>query len=174
MKKLLMTAALLAVGATAFGATAPVTVSLDVVETSQLVIMDGGKQLTQIDLKHPQILLSTATKATAPSVAVQNFTAQTGDGSNIQVGGKNPSSIDYILEGVGTAGELNLASGTNTLASTLSLAKTSDAFTGATSSGTANAITSTIAPDDLNKIAAAGTYTGTATLKVVAKPGSGN
>lgn len=170
MKKILMTAALLAVGATAFGATAPVSVSLDVVQTSQLVIMDNGTQLNQIDLVHPQILLSAAAKATAPSVAKQNFTAQTGDGSNIQVNSSNANSIDYTLEGVGTAGELKLMSGTNELDSTLSLARATDTLaTAGASSGTSNAITSTIAPNALNTLAAAGTYTGTARLVVTAK-----
>lgn len=170
MKKILMTAALLAVGATAFGATAPVSVSLDVVKTSQLVIMDGGQQLTQIDLKHPQILLSAAAKATAPSVATQNFTAQTGDGTNIKVSSNDATSIEYTLEGIATGGVLTLRSGTNELESTLSLARATDTIaTGGASSGTANAITSTIAPDALNTIAAEGTYTGTARLVVTAK-----
>lgn len=167
MKKILMTAALLAVGATAFGASAPVAVSLDVVQTSQLVIMDGTTQLTQINLKHPQILLSAAKTTGTTSVASQTFTAQTGDGSTIQVSGADATSITYTLEGVGTAGELKLMSGANELGSTLSLARTTETIASA-SSGTANTITSTIAPTALNALTTAGTYTGTATLKVVA------
>lgn len=169
MKKLLMTAALLVVGATAFGASAPVSVSLDVVKTSQLVIMDNGQQLNQINLSHPQILLSAAAKATQPSVATQNFTAQTGDGNKIQVNSTDATSIQYTLEGVGTGGALTLTNGpTNTLESILSLAKASDTLTTGASSGTANAITSTISPDALNALTKEGTYTGTATLKVTA------
>lgn len=167
MKKILMTAALLAVGATAFGVTAPVSVSLDVVETSQLVIMDNGQQLTQIDLKHPQILLSSAKTTSTSSVASQTFTAQTGDGTNIKVSSADATGIDYTLEGI-TGGVLNLTNGTDTLPSTLSLAKTTETIASA-SSGTANTITSTIAPNELNKLTATGTYTGAATLKVVAK-----
>lgn len=169
MKKILMTAALLVVGATAFGATAPVSVSLDVVETSQLVIMDNGQQLTQIDLKHPQILLTSAKTTSSPSVVFQTFTAQTGDGSIIKVGGNDAANIDYTLEGVGGNGELSLVSGSGTLPSTLSLARTTETITPGVSSGTANTITSTIAPNELNKLTAAGTYTGAATLKVVAR-----
>lgn len=168
MKKLLMTAALLVVGATAFGATAPVSVSLDVVQTSQLVLMDGTTQLTQIDLKHPQILLSTAKGTSTSSVASKTFTAQTGDGSAILVSGAAGTKIEYTLEGVAATGVLNLVSGTNTLESTLSLAKSEEAITGASTSGTANTITSTIAPAALNALTAPGTYTGAATLKVVA------
>lgn len=168
MKKILMTAALLAVGATAFGASAPVSVSLDVVQTSQLVLMDGTTQLTQIDLKHPQILLSTAKGTTSSSVVSKTFTAQTGDGTPIQVSGANAAKITYTLEGVGTAGELKLMSGTSELASTLSLARAEDALTGGATSGSANTITSTIAPNALNGLTVTGTYTGAATLKVVA------
>lgn len=170
MKKLLMTAALLVVGATAFGATAPVNVSLSVVETSQLVIMDQGQQLTQIDLTHPQILLSSAKIANTPSIVSQNFKVQTGDGSTIKVSNADATSLDYTLEGVPTAtGILTLvgANGT-TLSSTLKLAVDNETFTSA-SEGLQNTITSTIAPSALNGLTAAGTYTGAATLKVVAK-----
>ena len=174
MKKLLMTAALLAVGATAFGATAPVNVSLSVVETSQLVIMDQGKQLTQIDLTHPQILLSSAKVANTSSIVSQNFKVQTGDGSTIKVENKDATSLDYTLEGVPVATGVLTLVGANgeKLSSTLKLAVDTETFTSA-SEGLQNAITSTILPNDLNNIKAAGTYTGTATLKVVAKPGTG-
>lgn len=168
MKKILMTAALLAVGATAFGASAPVNVSLSVVETSQLVIMDQGKQLTQIDLTHPQILLSSAKIANSPSVVKQNFKAQTGDGNPIKVSGTDANAIDYTLEGV-NAGVLALTNGTETINSTLSLVRTTENLTGSAVEGMENTITSTIAPTALNGLTATGTYTGTATLKVVAK-----
>lgn len=184
MKKLLMTAALLAVGATAFAnngqggpakvpvtASAPVTVSLDVVETSQLVIMDNGTQLTQIDLKHPQILLASAKNTNTPSVVIQNFKVQTGDGSDIKISSANPTTIEYKLDGVATGNALTLVSPSGTLASTLKLSLDSEAITGgaAIKEGQQNAITSTIAPNALNGLQAAGTYTASATLRVTAK-----
>lgn len=173
MKKLLMTAALLVVGATTFASTAssPVTVSLEVVETSQLVIMDNGTQLTQIDLKHPQILLSSAKTTSNPSVVSQNFKVQTGDGSDIKVSSADPTSIDYKLEGVATGNVLTLVSPSGTLASTLKLSLDSESITGGgtVKEGQQNAITSTIAPNELNKLTASGTYTASATLKVIAK-----
>lgn len=173
MKKLLMTAALLVVGATAFGATAPVSVSLSVVETSQLVIMDGGNQLTQIDLTHPEILLSSAQKQSTPSVVHQNFRVQTGDGSDIKVSGNDPTNIDYTLEGVAAGtGVLQLtgASG-RTLESTLTLALATEAISTGTSikEGSQNTITSTITSNALNALTGPGTYTGAARLKVVAR-----
>ena len=64
MKKLLMAVTILATGAVAYAAapsvSTPVSVSLDVVTTSNVVLMDGAVQLTQIDLAHPQIMLTAA------------------------------------------------------------------------------------------------------------------
>lgn len=174
MKKLLMTAALLVVGATAFGASAPVNVSLSVVQTSQLVIMDGGNQLNQIDLTHQEILLSSAKNATSPSVAKQNFIAQTGDNSPITVANAQQgttNSIEYTLEGVdSTTGELKLKGATAEIKSTLTLSRASDSITSGTStSGATNTITSTIPAIELNKLTAAGTYAGTSKLIVTLK-----
>lgn len=170
MKKLLMTAALLVVGATAFGATAPVNVSLSVVETSQLVIMDGSQQLNQIDLAHPEILLSSAKSQTSPSIIKKNFRVQTGDGTTpIKVAGADGKALEYTLEGVGTGNELVLTNGTETLNSTLALVRTTETLTAGAVGGMENTITSTIAPNALNGLTVAGTYTGTATLKVIAK-----
>lgn len=178
MKKLLMLSALLVLGANSFATVVtppatttmntPVNVSLDVVQTSQLVLMDGSNQLTQIELKHPQILLSSAKTTTTPSVVSQNFQVKTGDGSNIQVEGTDATKIDYSLEGV-TNNTLVLKSGANELSSTLSLATVTEGFSAGVTEGLANKITSTIAPLDLNGLIATGTYSGIATLKVVVK-----
>lgn len=175
MKKLLMLSALLVVGVTSFAEsrssqaksamTTPVNVSIDVVKTSQLVLMDGNKQLTSIELKHPQILLSSAKTTNTPSVVKQNFKAQTGDGSPIKVNSADATQLDYTLEGV-TGNTLTLKSGTNELVSTLSLANTTDTITGGVAEGFENTITSTIDPSALNGLTAEGTYSGTATLKV--------
>lgn len=168
MKKILMTVAILTVGAVAYAnVSAPVNVSLDVITTSNLVLMDGATQLTQIDLAHPQILLSAAGTTTTSSVVSKTFTAQTGDGSDIMVTGNNKATVDYALNGTGTAGLLPLTNGTQTLDSTLALARTSDDIVGAgIAAATANAITSTIAPNALNGLTATGTYAGNATLNV--------
>lgn len=168
MKKILMTAALLAVGATAFGASAPVSVSLNVVETSQLVLMDNGQPLTQIDLVHPQILLSSAKAISTPSVVTKNFKAQTGDGTPIKLTGGTPNKLKYALNGgVDASGVLTLASaGGVTLNSTLKLTNSEDALTGTESEGAQNSITSTIESNELNKLTAAGTFVGNSTLKV--------
>lgn len=168
MKKLLMAVAVLAVGATAYGnVSAPVNVSLDVITTSNLVLMDGATQLTQIDLAHPQILMSAAAGTTRSSVVSKTFTAQTGDGSDIMAAGGNRATIAYDLAGTGSAGELVLTNGAQSLNSTLALARSSDEITGAgVSAATSNAITSTIAPAELNAITHTGTYAGNATLNV--------
>lgn len=166
MKKLMM-AAILVVGASAYAnVSAPVNVSLDVITTSSLVLMDGATQLTQIDLAHPQMLLSAAAGTTTSSTVSKTFTAQTGDGSDIAVAATG-ATITYELNGVTAAGALNLSSGVNNLPSTLTIARGQDTI-GGTSIGAApaNTITSTIAPNDLNAIKAAGTYTGNATLNV--------
>lgn len=175
MKKLLMLSALLVVGVTSFAEeaspqakstmTTPVNVSIDVVQTSQLVLMDGSKQLTSIELKHPQILLSSAKTTNTPSVVRQNFKVQTGDGSPIKVNSKDATTLGYTLEGI-EDNTLTLKSGTNTLASTLSLANTTDTITGGVAEGFENTITSTIDPKELNKLTTEGTYSGAATLKV--------
>lgn len=170
MKKLLMTAALLVVGATAFGAaSAPVSVSLNVVETSQLVLMDGGQQLGQIDLIHPQILLSTAKNTNTPSMVKQNFKVQTGDGSVIKVSGTDATTLTYTLDGVtqGTGALTLVGANGSSLPSTLKLTVDSETISSA-SEGSQNAIVSTIAPNELNKLTAAGTFTASATLKVTA------
>lgn len=170
MKKLLMTAALLVVGATAFGAaSAPVSVSLNVVETSQLVLMDEGQPLTQIDLQHKQILLSSAKITNKPSIVTQNFKVQTGDGKVIKVSNADATTLAYTLEGVAAGtGALPLV-GVNgaTLPSTLKLTVTNENIT-SSSEGAQNAIVSTIAPNDLNALTGAGTFTASATLKVTA------
>lgn len=169
MKKILMTAALLAVGATAFGASAPVAVSLNVVETSQLVLMDNGQPLTQIDLVHPQILLSSAKAISTPSVVTKNFKAQTGDGSEIKLNGGTASKLKYSLIGgvdAGTGALVLTSAGGGTLNSTLKLTNSEDALTGTESEGTQNSITSTIESKELNKLTAAGTFVGNSTLKV--------
>lgn len=181
MKKLLMLSALLVLGANSFATgsapstppatttmNTPVNVSLDVVQTSQLVLMDGSNQLTQIELKHPQILLSSAKTTTTPSVVSQNFQVKTGDASIIKVNSANATTIDYSLEGV-TANTLVLKSGVNSLNSTLSLDTITEGFTAGVTEGLVNKITSTINPTDLNALTATGTYSGTATLKVVVK-----
>lgn len=169
MKKVLMTAALLIVSATSFAdITTPVNVSLDVVETSQLVLMDGNTQLTQIDLKHPQILLTSAKVTTNPSVVRQNFKVQSGDGQIMKVDSKIVNELTYKLEGPASGGLLELKSGTNKLSSMLSLARDSESIgTSGASDGLENTITSTIAPTALNGLTASGTYAGMATLKVV-------
>lgn len=169
MKKVLMTAALLIVSATSFAdITTPVNVSLDVVETSQLVLMDGSTQLSQIDLKHPQILLTSAKVATTPSVVRQNFKVQSGDGQIMKVGSKIVDELTYKLEGPATGGVLELKSGTNKLSSMLSLARDSESIgSPGAPDGLENTITSTIAPTALNGLTASGTYAGMATLKVV-------
>lgn len=176
MKKLLMLSALLVLGANSFATSSPakqkttmatpINVSLDVVQTSQLVLMDGSKQLTSIELKHPQILLSSAKTTTTPSVVSQNFRVQTGDNTTIQVGGANATQIDYSLEGV-TNNTLVLKSGVKELNSTLSLDTITEGFTAGVTEGLANKITSTIDPVALNGLTTTGTYSGTATLKVV-------
>lgn len=170
MKKLLMTAAILAVGATAYAnISTPVNVSLDVITTSNIVLMDGSTQLTQIDLAHPQMLLASAKTANTSSVVSKTFTVQTGDGSEIQFNGTNGATVSYELAGVGTNGKLTLRNGSGEdLASTLALSRTADQVQ-AGAAAPANTITSTIAPDDLNAISDAtgtGTYTGAATLNV--------
>ena len=165
MKKLLMTVAILAAGATAYGnVSAPVNVSLDVITTSNLVLMDGATQLTQVDLAHPQILLTSAKGTTTSSVVSKTFTAQTGDNSPIQFTGANGATVTYELNGV-TGGALELTNGVETLDSTLALARTEDKVTTG-SAAPANTITSTIAPNALNGLIAEGTYTGNATLNV--------
>ena len=165
MKKLLMTVAILAAGATAYGnVSAPVNVSLDVITTSNLVLMDGATQLTQVDLAHPQILLTSAQGTTTSSVVSKTFTAQTGDNSPIKFNGTNGATVTYELNGV-TGGALELTNGVETLDSTLALARTVDKVTTG-SAAPANTITSTIAPNALNGLTAEGTYTGNATLNV--------
>lgn len=170
MKKVLMTAALLIVSATSFAdITTPVNVSLDVVETSQLVLMDGSTQLSQIDLKHPQILLTSAKVTTNPSVVKQNFKVQSGDGQPMKVNGELVDELAYTLEGAGTNGSFELKTGTGEkLVSTLTLARDSESIgsTGAPD-GLMNSVTSTIASTALNGLQKSGTYAGMATLKVV-------
>lgn len=169
MKKLLMTAAILAVGAVAYaadpsGVSAPVNVSLDVITTSNIVLMDGATQLSQIDLAHPQIMLTAAQGTNTSSVVSKTFTAKTGDDSEIQVAGATGATVSYELAGI-TAGALELTNGVETLDSTLALARTEDKVT-AGAAAPANTITSTIAPNALNGLTATGTYTGNATLNV--------
>lgn len=174
MKKLLMLSALLMVGVTSFAnggssqakqaITTPVNVSIDVIQTSQLVLMDGGNQLTSIELKHPQILLSSAKSASTSSVVSKNFKVQTGDGNPIKVNSTDATQMNYTLDGV-TNNVLKLMNGSKELSSTLSLGRDSETLASA-SSGLENTITSTIEPKDLNALETTGTYSGTATLKV--------
>lgn len=177
MKKMLMAAAILAVGAVAYGnVSAPVNVSLDVITTSNLVLMDGATQLTQIDLEHPQILLSSVKGITSPSVVSKTFKAQTGDNSIIQVGGVEGGKIDYVINGVGAAGELVLSSGQNisgkktTINSTLTLSRDSDIIVAKETGAVPNIITSTIPSSELNALEVTGTYTGAAALNVILSP----
>lgn len=169
MKKLMMAAVILAAGTMAnANVSAPVNVSLDVITTSSLVLMDGATQLTQIDLAHPQMLLTAAATTTTSSVASKTFTAQTGDGKDIVDAGGTSATITYALNGTeDAAGKLTLTNGQENLVSTLALARTEDSI-GGTGIGAApsNAVTSTISPNDLNGLTATGTYTGNATLNV--------
>lgn len=181
MKKLLMIAAVVAAGATAYANTSvPVSVSLDVTKTSNLVLMDGSTLLTQIDLKHNPVLLSGLTGTASNSVATKTFTAQSGD-STITIGGEvsKGATISYSLEGTGASGALPLSNGETTLDSRLTLAKSTEDVAAGSTAGTANTITSTISASDLQALANVstkkeGTYTGSATLKVtaVAKTGA--
>lgn len=177
MKKLLMVAAIVAAGTAAYGnTTVPVSVSLEVTKTSNLVLMDGGTQLTQIELKHNPILFSTLEGVSTNSIATKTFTAQTGD-KTTPIGGTTAAgkgaTITYTLDGVGASNSLQLTNGETTLASTLVLSSgTEDVGAGATT-GTANTITSTIVSSALQALAnvstkAEGTYSGAATLKVTA------
>ena len=166
MKKLLMTVAILATGATAFGnVSTPVSVSLDVVTTSNLVLMEGAAQLNQIDLVHKQILLTVAKGTSSPSTVAKTFTAQTGDNSPIKFGGTEGATITYAFAGTGANGLLALTNGTDSLDSTLTLSTVEHKVT-AGSTAAANTITSTIAPLALNGLTTEGTYTGSATLNV--------
>lgn len=168
MKKLLMTVAILATGATAFGnVSAPVSVSLDVVTTSNLVLMEGANQLNQIDLTHKQIIMTVAQGTTAPSTASKTFTAQTGDDSAIKFNGQEGATITYSFAGTGANGKLELTNGKETLDSTLALSSTEHKVAAGSTSASANTITSTIAPMALNGILTEGTYTGAATLNVI-------
>lgn len=175
MKKLLMIAAIVAAGTAAYGnTTVPVTVSLEVTKTSNLVLMDGSTPLTQIDLKHSPVLLSGLAGVASNSVSTKTFTAQSGD-SSVTIGGDptKGATITYTLEGVGTDSHLALSNGETTLDSTLTLAKETEEVAMGAISGTANTITSTISASDLQGLAKLstrleGTYTGSATLKVTA------
>lgn len=168
MKKLLMAVTILATGAVAYAAapsvSTPVSVSLDVVTTSNVVLMDGAVQLTQIDLAHPQIMLTAAQTASTSSVVAKTFTAKTGDDSEMKFEGAPGAVISYDLAGI-TDGALELTNGVDKLESILALSRTTDRVESG-SSAPANTITSTISPSSLNALANTGTYTGTATLNV--------
>ncbi|MGL4510615.1 hypothetical protein [Cetobacterium sp.] len=173
MKKLLMIAAIVAAGTAAYAnTTVPVAVSLEVTKTSNLVLMDGATQLTQIDLVHKPIILAGLTGVTTNSTTSKTFTAQTGDKTTAIGGGTNGATLAYELVGA-AGGSLALNNGTNTLASTLTLDKTTEEIAANGTQGTANTITSTILAADLQALGAKtsgveGTYTGTAQLKVTA------
>lgn len=176
MKKLLMVAAIVAAGTAAYGnTTVPVAVSLEVTKTSNLVLMDGSTQLTQIELKHNPILFSTLAGTTSNSVAKQTFTAQTGD-KTTAIGGSTATkgaTITYTLEGIGASNSLPLTNGETNLASTLVLSSTTEEVGAGATAGTANTITSTILASALQGLAnestkIEGNYSGTAQLKVTA------
>lgn len=175
MKKLLMIAAIVAAGTAAYAnTTVPVSVSLDVTKTSNLVLMEGSTLLTQIDLKHNPVLLAGLSGTGANSVATKTFTVQSGD-SSVTIGGDptKGAKITYALEGIDTNGVLNLSNGATTLASTLTLTKATEDVDASAIAGTANTITSTISAAALQSLADVlttieGTYTGSATLKVTA------
>lgn len=175
MKKLLMIAAIVAAGTAAYANTsAPVSVSLEVTKTSNLVLMDGATQLTQIDLQHSPLLLAGLEGTKTNSVASKTFTVQTGDNTTAIGGGTNGATITYTLEGVGAKGALSLSNGSTILASTLTLTKATEVVGANSVTGTANTITSTISAADLQSLAneittQEGTYTGSATLKVTAE-----
>lgn len=170
MKKFLMAAAILAAGTAAYATTAnaPINVSVDLVETSNLVIMDGATQLTQINLAHNQVLKGTAAGITSPSVATQNFTVMRGDGSAITAAA---GSIEYSLAGVPNGGAFPLSNGTDSLPSTLTLARATDTLAAADAVTSVNTITSTIAAADLQSLSgkSVGTYTNTSSLDILVK-----
>lgn len=173
MKKFLMAVSILAVGAVAhaYTASAPVSVSVDVTSTSNLVIMDGATQLSNINLVHKPIIFSSASGATESSIASQNFTIQRGDGTEMA---GTTNVLEMTIAGTGTLGELILSNGKISLPSTLALASETETLASGAIVSTSNTLTSTITTAAINTLGsgstagdAVGTYVGAATLNVV-------